>query len=80
MILKNGLIAVFLSLICLLPVKVTASPKAGDMALDFKLKEVRGNGNDYSLSDFKGKVVLLNLWASWCTGCKEEMPHFIEIQ
>ncbi|HSS62905.1 MAG TPA: TlpA disulfide reductase family protein [Gammaproteobacteria bacterium] len=32
------------------------------------------NGDPVSLSDFKGKAVLLNLWATWCVPCREEMP------
>lgn len=33
-----------------------------------------GNGDEVRLSDFQGKVVLLNLWATWCAPCREEMP------
>jgi thiol-disulfide isomerase/thioredoxin len=33
-------------------------------------------GNKVKLSDFKGKPVVLNFWASWCPPCKGEMPHF----
>lgn len=41
-------------------------------ALNFKLKDL--NGKEVSLSDFKGKKVFLNFWASWCPPCKAEMP------
>ncbi|MBL7129366.1 MAG: TlpA family protein disulfide reductase [Ignavibacteria bacterium] len=37
------------------------------------------NGTTKSLSDFKGKIVLLNLWASWCPPCIKEMPALSEI-
>ena len=64
---------------CFLPVNAAATPKAGDMAIEFNLKEVDGQ-NKYSMKDFNGKLVMLNLWAGWCIGCKEEMPHFIDLQ
>ena len=35
-------------------------------------------GNEVKLSDFRGKGVVLNFWASWCGPCKSEMPHFQE--
>ncbi|MCI6032240.1 MAG: cytochrome c biogenesis protein CcdA [Fusobacterium varium] len=46
-------------------------------AFDFQLKDQYGNL--HKLSDYKGKVVFLNFWATWCPPCREEMPHIEEI-
>jgi thiol-disulfide isomerase/thioredoxin len=39
-----------------------------------------GQNAPKSMADWKGKVILLNLWATWCTPCKEEMPDLAELQ
>ena len=44
----------------------------GKIAKDFTLKDLKGNS--VSLSDFKGKIVFLNFWATWCAPCRHEMP------
>jgi cytochrome c biogenesis protein CcmG/thiol:disulfide interchange protein DsbE len=51
---------------------------AGKAAPDFALKDVAGK--TVHLSDFKGKAVLLNFWATWCPPCKEEIPWFVDLQ
>lgn len=41
---------------------------------------VDGAGRDLTLADFRGKVVLLNIWATWCVPCREEMPTLDRLQ
>ena len=45
--------------------------------LDFVLKDM--NGKDVALSAYKGKVILLDFWATWCAPCKIEIPNFVEL-
>ncbi|MGM0378303.1 MAG: TlpA family protein disulfide reductase [Bacillota bacterium] len=46
----------------------------GKIPYDITLKNLEGNTK--SLSDYKGKVIFINFWASWCGPCKQEMPDF----
>jgi cytochrome c biogenesis protein CcmG/thiol:disulfide interchange protein DsbE len=39
---------------------------------------VDATGHKVRLSKYRGKVVLLDFWATWCTGCKQEMPWYVE--
>jgi len=41
---------------------------------------VDGDGRDLTLADFEGRVVLLNIWATWCPPCREEMPTLDALQ
>ena len=47
---------------------------AGEKAPGFTLPDL--NGMEISLSDYEGKVLLLNFWATWCPPCRMEIPYF----
>ena len=58
-------------------------PKTGisgqqHLAPDFVLPQL--DGTPLRLSSYRGKVVLLDFWATWCDPCREETPHFVELQ
>ena len=50
----------------------------GVVAPDFELRDLANK--KVKLSDFRGKVVLLNFWATWCTPCRQEVPLLVELQ
>ena len=50
----------------------------GDLAPNFTLEDQ--GGNTVSLSDFRGKIAVVNSWAVWCPFCKDEIPDFADLQ
>jgi len=54
------------------------TPKIVPARLNYTLKDQ--DDRKVKLSDFKGKVIVLNFWATWCGPCKVEIPAFVELQ
>jgi len=85
---KKKALILFIAVLGLLVVQACASPSqavpggqqgatvginVGQIAPDFTLADL--DGNEISLSDFRGKAVFINFWATWCPPCRAEMPE-----
>lgn len=57
--------------------EASAGVEEGDKAIDFQLRNLEGK--QVSLSDYHGKKIMLNFWATWCPPCKKEMPEMEKV-
>jgi len=77
---KKNICVLFLFILFLFVCAKAEKPASLDRnnpdAPDFTLKDLKGN--DISLSAYKGKVIFLNFWATWCPPCRREIPGFVE--
>ena len=84
---KNWTIPIVLIVVCFAAYLVarhhrranlSSGSQPGQLAPEFSLKDLRGQ--TISLVDYRGKVLLLNFWATWCQPCRHEIPEFIQLQ
>ncbi len=66
--------------IVLVSVALFGAPRVGDKAVEFNLPSLYDQTRFVKSKSLHGRVILLNLWASWCSGCQEEMPLFVKLQ
>lgn len=66
------------------PVRISIAPSSAAMTalpeevMSAQIEDLEGRS--FRLSDYRGRVLILNLWATWCGPCRQEIPHFNEIR
>lgn len=70
-------ILILLGLMALMSVVAAATNLTGQIAPDFALRS--SDGTNLRLSEFRGEVVMINFWATWCGPCRQEMPLLDEL-
>jgi cytochrome c biogenesis protein CcmG/thiol:disulfide interchange protein DsbE len=77
-------LALFIGLVIFLAIGLTRDPRdvpsplVGKPAPAFTLPQLHDPAKNFSTADMKGRVWLLNVWASWCVSCREEHPLLVE--
>ena len=79
-------LAIFLVLVVFLAIGLTRNPQELPSALidkpapTFRLPQLKQPDKTFSAEDMRGKVWMLNVWASWCVACRDEHPFLFEYQ
>lgn len=77
LIISGILVLIIAALILTKQPAVSKETGFGKKAPEFSLSDIKGG--EKKLSDFQGKVLIIDFWATWCPPCRQEIPHFISL-
>jgi thiol-disulfide isomerase/thioredoxin len=77
---RTSVIGVALVLATIAPAEAAKQPWVEDAQIEFRLPDLRGQLVNSSDARFAGKVLLVDLWATWCSPCISEIPTLVELQ
>lgn len=70
-------LAIMVAIVALAPLRLYAAPRAGQPAPNFKV--VTTSGQPVSLENYRGYVLVMDFFATWCQPCRESIPHLVEM-